>query len=750
MKKYLISSALLALGFAVTAFAHAQSVNVQGPIAELGGCDSQESCAAYCDVPENGPACLDYGKKNGLISESEAKALEVLPEQKGPGGCFTDKMCREYCSDIAHSEECFAFAEQHGIGDQQKIKEAKEFLEKTGPGGCKGPEECRTYCEDPAHQEACIEFAEKNGFLSSAEVERAKKLIGKPGPGGCTGPNECRSYCENPENLDACIKFSEENGFMTKEESARIKKAGLIAGPGGCKGTECRTYCEDPAHHDECIKFAEENGLMSKEEASRAKQLIGKPGPGGCVGESCRTYCEDPSHQEECIKFAEENGFLKGEELQRAKKFVQVAREGGPGGCKGPNECRAYCDDESHQEECFEFGKKQGFIRPEDEENFKTGRKLQETIKTAGGPGGCKSENECHSYCSDPSRAEECVAFASAQGGIPPEKAQEMLKQFTEKRFQGRGEFRPPEEFEKFQMEAAQKFEQFRQLEESFRGNPGQFPGFQDGQAPTGDFQRTPSAEGQSRPMVGPGGCASPTECIKYCTEHAQECFNAGPPSGEPGAQNKGGFGPQGQFGQEGPNRGNAQFAPRLRNDLFKEFRPEDGGTSDEFMKKRMENAAEFEKKIFENGGVPNEEFMKKQMENQAEFMKKEFENRREEQKKQLEQFNGQRPGSPEIFSPNSTGQRQPTGTFNQQPFQNTRPPEGFKPPEGTFNQQPFQTARPPEGFKPPEGASGSAPGSFGSFQPPEGFKPPEGTFNPQPSGTFQPPPTNTAPAPVQ
>ena len=53
-------------------------------------------------------------------------------------------------------------------------------------------------------------------------------------------------------------------------------------------------------------------------------------------------YCEESSHQEECISFAEENGFMTKEQAGKAKKFAGKA---GPGGCKGPQECMAFCND---------------------------------------------------------------------------------------------------------------------------------------------------------------------------------------------------------------------------------------------------------------------------------------------------------------------------------------------------------------------------------------------------------------------
>jgi hypothetical protein len=189
-------------------------------------------------------------------------------------------------------------------------------------------------------------------------------------------------------------------------------------------------------------------------------------------------------------------------------------------------------------------------MTPEEEENFKVGRKLNEKLRDGGGPGGCKSEQECRDYCSDPDRAEECIAFASAHGGIPEDQARTMLKRFTEKRFDIQGEFQNPSDFEKrFSQEHESRFEQFRQLESTFRGGSmGR---------PEGLKMMKGRQEGQ---FVGPGGCTSPDDCIKYCVEHKEKCFSFGPPGQSDYRPTEGGIPPERDF-------------PRIQSDLIREFK---------------------------------------------------------------------------------------------------------------------------------------------------------------------------------
>ena len=491
--------------------------NINFPVAELGNCGSYEECKVYCDNPENLNACIKY-------------------------------------------------AEEHQLLSQEEIQKAEQFIEETGPGGCQGTA-CQTYCEDSSHRAECLEFAHNKGFISDEEYNIAKKVVSEGGPGGCRSAEECWNYCQNPGNLDSCVDFSREHEFISEEDANHIKKT-FGSGPGGCKGEDqCRQFCENPENQLTCVDWAEQNGFMSREEAQRVRKFIGKTGPGGCQGEQCEAYCEDPSHQEECFNFAKENGLIAPEEIERAEKFLKISKTGGPGGCIG-RACQTYCQDPSHQEECFNFAKSQGLMSPEDEKNFEVGQKLNEKLRESGGPGECKTEEECRNYCSDPNRAEECIAFASAHGGIPEEQARAMLKQFTEQRFDIQGEFQHSSEFERrFREEHERRFEQFRQLESTFRGGGSGFGGI--GGPGGGQF-------------VGPGGCTDPSTCIKYCNEHPSECFSFGPP-GQPDYRPPEGGIPPGH-----------DFFPRIQTDIIHEFNQSEVPFDYEYCKTHPEECSKY------------------------------------------------------------------------------------------------------------------------------------------------------------
>lgn len=404
-------------------------------------------------------------------------------------------------------------------------------------GNCQNKEDCRQYCDNIEHFDACMDFAKANNLLSDEKIQEAKESLEKmkDTPGQCKGRDECRTYCENPEHIDECTDFAKKHGLVSEEEALKIKKT-FGVGPGGCKGEECKEYCRKPENHITCIDFAVGNGFMTQEEAEKAKKFAGKTGPGGCQGEDCKAYCEEESHQEECLTFAKEHGLIDEKEAERAEKFM---KEGGPGRCKGKMECQKYCQENS--KECFSFAKERGLMSKDEEENFEVGQRLHEKLKEAGGPGGCTSEQECKTYCSDASHVEECIAFASAHAGIPAEKAREMLRRFSEDKFRGEERFDRQKDFERMREEHLKRFEEFKQLEETFRGK-------REDMEFEGDL-------GDRRPegFVGPGGCTEPAECIKYCSEHKEECFSfggQGKPEYKPG---EGGIPPGHDFPQIRP-----------------------------------------------------------------------------------------------------------------------------------------------------------------------------------------------------
>ena len=316
------------------------------PVAELGNCQDEQSCRAYCDDPANITQCVAFAEQYSLLSERELEKAKKFQSigAVGPGGCTSERACETYCSEITRIEECLAFAEQNGFMEEDELNEAKKIAQalRQGaqlPGGCTGKDACEEYCSDSSHMKECVEFAEKAGFMSSEELREAKQVLkaldaGVAFPGDCKGKNECEAYCEDPNHMEECVNFGIAAGFIPPEEAEQVRRMIPLMRegkmPGDCqKGKEaCEAYCSQDEHVEECTTFFVEAGFMTSEEAQMFKKTGGK-GPGNCKGrEECESFCNNPKNQEACFEFGKEHGLISEEDLQNIEQGTAQFKEG--------------------------------------------------------------------------------------------------------------------------------------------------------------------------------------------------------------------------------------------------------------------------------------------------------------------------------------------------------------------------------------------------------------------------------------
>ncbi|MDO8560651.1 MAG: hypothetical protein Q7R91_00340 [bacterium] len=367
-----------------------------------GGCKTENECEAYCSQSANLEGCIAFAERHGVISAKElAEAKKFLPLIKSgqtPGGCDSKLTCETYCAQDKNMDECLAFAEENDILSPEELQMAKKMLPlmKSGetPGACKSRASCEEYCAIGINIDECLSFAEKQGLMTPEELEEVKKILPfmKSGelPGGCTSKEGCEAYCEEDDNLDECLAFAEKAGLISPEELEIAKKTGG-KGPGDCRGRACATFCEDPDNFIICREWAEKNGFTDELSGTLSKGGF-TGGPGGCkTVEECQAFCQEnpdkcpgPGKQGQhccispipelednlpgCIKYcqgnpencrkAEEAWCLDNPEYCPDGKFVPQCGNGGsggdsgggPGGCKSPEECQAYCQE--HPAEC--------------------------------------------------------------------------------------------------------------------------------------------------------------------------------------------------------------------------------------------------------------------------------------------------------------------------------------------------------------------------------------------------------------
>ena len=230
--------------------------------------------------------------------------------------------------------------------------------------------------------------------------------------------------------------------------------------------------------------------------------------------EKCKAYCEEPGNMEACIAFAEKHSLMSKEEASRAKQFSGKLRTaGGPGGCRSPKECETFCGDLNNIETCVAFAEEHG-----GGEEVTRGKKMVAYLKSGGQlPGSCTSKESCEAYCHDVTHAEECLAFAEKTGMGPDD-----------------GHSRP---------EDIEKIKKFGALAKS-----GETPGGCTSKEGCEAYCREEShqkecvAFGKKMGFIdekreeffkqnrgkGPGGCTSHGSCEAFCNDPAnrETCFN--------------------------------------------------------------------------------------------------------------------------------------------------------------------------------------------------------------------------------
>ncbi|MDP2593314.1 MAG: hypothetical protein Q8P52_01545 [bacterium] len=281
----------------------------------------------------------------GLIIFASAAFAANISDIEFPvaelGSCASKEECREYCHRSENIRACREFAARHGIGEaERQLKKYERIMANGGPGNCAAgvsdPEKsCKNYCSLPSNMRDCIAYAKSQGLMEGRELEEAEKVLkaldsGVPLPAGCTNEESCRETCDHPATIE-------------------IAK--------------------------ECFDFAEKAGLLPPEvNREKALKMFRLVEDGKAPFKTLREFeqCDNPPSEEifeKCLNFAAENGMIPAGELEMIRKTGGR----GPGGCRGEEQCDAYC--KVREEECFEFAVKHDLIRPEDRARMQEGTK---------------------------------------------------------------------------------------------------------------------------------------------------------------------------------------------------------------------------------------------------------------------------------------------------------------------------------------------------------------------------------------
>lgn len=148
---------------------------------------------------------------------------------------------------------------------------------------------------------------------------------------------------------------------------------------------------------------------------------------GNCASESaCRAYCSVSDNYAACADYGQKNNIISKEDAAKAKEFADVLKGEGPGSCKDEKSCRSYCDGVAHLDECLSFAEKHNFVSGD---QLAEAKKVAKALKDGATlPGGCTDKGSCETYCKVSAHIEECLGFAKKAGFISEQEAAEAEK----------------------------------------------------------------------------------------------------------------------------------------------------------------------------------------------------------------------------------------------------------------------------------------------------------------------------------
>lgn len=132
---------------------------------------------------------------------------------------------------------------------------------------------------------------------------------------------------------------------------------------------------------------------------------------GNCqnIGE-CRNYCEDPIHRDDCSSFAKQKGFYKEDKLRRDQSQIlsQAKKEFG---CEGIATCQIFCQKPENFDKCDSFAQKTGITGGyiKNPAQRQTLQKAEEVLR-------CNSLESCKEFCEKEENKDKCSDFANKIG----------------------------------------------------------------------------------------------------------------------------------------------------------------------------------------------------------------------------------------------------------------------------------------------------------------------------------------------
>jgi len=235
------------------------------PIVELGNCPDKAACKDYCDQPLSRDACQNYAIVHKLITPQPtplidtAKAIQLISEAKKLIGCDSYDTCKAFCDIDSNHEECLDFSQKNNdlINNYDEIIpnpiesfSTLLFQITQQELGCNSENSCKTFCSDEQNYQKCTQFAQKHLSLRSTPPPLNSPTNTPP----LTVPTAINSYPLSPAPLKPGVQSlpTKPINICTNDNSCKFRTPGSgfrcdaekKYNESGSNWCECSTDCD--------------------------------------------------------------------------------------------------------------------------------------------------------------------------------------------------------------------------------------------------------------------------------------------------------------------------------------------------------------------------------------------------------------------------------------------------------------------------------------------------------------------------
>jgi hypothetical protein len=151
------------------------------------GCINETSCRTLCEQPAYHDRCVAFARSQGLIPQITTKPTPTIQPElfiatQQELGCNTQDTCAAFCSIPTNRSACNLFALTHSLIKPTHIPEKKsEVLQEAQKEfGCTSIDSCSTFCSVPENQPKCIDLAKRFGKVVQIEPTRLPLPSSRP------------------------------------------------------------------------------------------------------------------------------------------------------------------------------------------------------------------------------------------------------------------------------------------------------------------------------------------------------------------------------------------------------------------------------------------------------------------------------------------------------------------------------------------------------------------------------------------